>query len=497
MEVLHNLLTGLGTAILPVNLFYCLLGTTVGNLIGILPGIGPVTAMALLLPFTFGRDPASSIIMLAGIYYGAMYGGAATSVLLNIPGEPSAVPTAIEGYPLARQGRAGAALGMSAIASFVAGTVGVLIMTFLSPPLAELAVKFGPPEYFSLMIFGVCLVTTLSGKSILRGWISATIGLIAGTMGLDVLTGIKRFTFGRPELAEGIDFLVAVVALFAISEIMFSLEEPSERIFKKKIGKLLPTREDWSHSFWAMLRGTVIGFLIGIPPGGGPTIGSFIAYGVEQRLSRRPEKFGHGAIEGIASCEAANNSAAVGQMIPLFSLGIPGSPSMAVLFGAFIILGLDPGPFLFQQHPQFVWTVIASMYIGNVMLLAMNLPLIGLFVKLLNVPYKVLLCIILVFAFIGVYAVNNSVFDLGLMIIIGMLGYLLRKMDFSPVPMILGMVLGDKIEMAFRRSLIMSNGNPTIFVTRPISLAILMLTVLFVIFLICSIKKKGITETGE
>lgn len=494
MGVLENLLTGFSVAISPVNLLYCLLGTFVGNLIGVLPGIGPITAMALLLPFIFGRDPITSIIILAGIYYGAMYGGAITSVLLNVPGEPSSVCTAIEGYPMAKQGRAGPALGMAAIASFFAGTVGIILMMVLSPPLAELALRFGPPEYFSLMILGLCTVTALAGKSIIKGFISVVIGLMTATIGIDVLTSIRRFTFGRPELFEGIDFLVVIMGLFAVAEVMLNIEQPEGTIFKTKIGRLLPTWEDWSYSAMAMVRGTAIGFLAGVLPGGGATVGSFLAYGVEKRVSKRPEKFGQGAIEGIASCEAANNSAAAGAMIPLFTLGIPGTAAAAVLFGAFVMLGLQPGPFLFRDRPDFVWAIIASMYIGNVMLLAMNMPFIGFFVKLLAVPYKVLMTAILVLSFIGTFAINSSVFDLWLMLGIAAIGYLLRKLDFSPAPLILGMVLGQNIEMAFRRSLTLSSGDPLIFVTRPISATLLALAVIWLTFLVYGMKKRPVEE---
>ncbi len=494
MGILQNLLNGFDIAISPINLFYCLLGTVIGNLIGILPGIGPVTAMALLIPFTFGRDPITSIIMLAGIYYGAMYGGAVTSVLLNVPGESSSVPTALEGYPMARQGRAGPALGMSAIASFVSGTVAVVLMMILSPPLAELALRFGPPEYFSLMILGMCTVTALSGRSILKGWISAVIGLVAATAGIDVLTSVNRFTFGRPELFDGIDFLIVIMGVFAIAEVMLNIEEPEGGIFQARIGSLLPSREDWAISVVPMTRGTFIGFLAGILPGGGATVGSFLAYGVEKRVSKHPERFGQGAIEGIASCEAANNSAAVGAMIPLFTLGIPGTAAAAVLFGAFVMLGLQPGPFLFRDHPHFVWAIIASMYIGNLLLLAMNMPLISLFIRLLKVPYKVLMVIILVLAFIGTYSINGNVFDLWLMLIIAGIGYLLRKLDFSPAPLILGMVLGQNMELAFRRSLIISSGNPVIFFTRPISATLLILAALWLIFLVLGLKKRPIEE---
>jgi putative tricarboxylic transport membrane protein len=494
MGVLGNLLTGMQIAITPINLIYCLLGTFIGNLIGILPGIGPVTAMALLIPFTFGRDPITSIIMLAGIYYGAMYGGAITSILLNVPGESSSVPTAMEGFPMAKEGRAGPALGMAAIASFVAGTVGVILMMVLSPPLAELALRFGPPEYFSLMILGLCTVTALSSKSILKGWISCLIGLMMATVGIDVLTSIRRFSFGRPEFFEGIDFLVVIMGLFAIAEVLLNLEEPSGEIFKTKIKRILPTREDWSYSAMAMVRGTLIGFLAGVLPGGGATVGSFLAYGVEKRVSKRPEKFGHGAIEGLASCEAANNSAAAGAMIPLFTLGIPGTAAAAVLFGAFVMLGLQPGPFLFRDHPDFVWGIIASMYIGNVMLLAMNMPLIGLFIKILTVPYKVLMTVILVLSFIGTFAINSSIFDLWLMLGIAAIGYLLRKLDFSPAPLILGMVLGQNMEMAFRRSLTISSGDPLIFVTRPISATLLIIAAIWLTFLAYGLKKRPIEE---
>ena len=378
MELLNYLFLGFSVVFEPMNLFYCFTGVLIGTLVGVLPGLGPVAAMSLLLPATFHTTPVASIIMLAGIYYGAMYGGSTTSILVNIPGEAASVMTCIDGYQMARQGRAGPALGISAFGSFIAGTIGIIGMMLISPPLVNFALKFGPPEYFSLMVLGLMVLTFLTSASMIRALMMATFGLMVGTIGLDNISGLARFTFNIPELLDGVGLVPVVMGLFGISEVLLNLELKTTReVFTTKVKGLLPTLEDWAGSIWAILRGTVLGFFLGILPGGGAVIASFVSYAVEKRVAKHPERFGKGAIEGVAAPEAANNAAAQGAFIPLLTLGIPSNVVMALLLGALIVHGVTPGPLLLSQHPQLFWGVVASMYVGNIMLLALNLPLIG------------------------------------------------------------------------------------------------------------------------
>jgi putative tricarboxylic transport membrane protein len=474
MDLFHELILGFGVAIQPVNLFYCFLGCLIGTLVGVLPGLGPTAAMSLLLPATFHIPPVTAIIMLAGIYYGAMYGGSTTSILVNIPGEAASVMTCLDGYQMARQGRAGAALGMSAFGSFIAGTLGIVGMTIMAPPLASFALKFGPPEYFSLMSMGMVVLSFLTGASMVRSLMMACFGLIVGTVGMDAVSGSTRFTFGVTDLMDGVGLVPLVMGLFGISEILLNLEQKIDRdIFKTTVKGLLPTVEDWIQSKWAILRGTVIGFILGILPGGGAVLASFVAYAVEKRVSKYPEKFGTGVIEGVAAPESANNAAAQSAFIPLLTLGLPANVVMALLLGALILHGVTPGPLLLTKHPDIFWGVIASMYIGNVMLLVLNLPLIGLWVQLLKIPYPFMMPAIILFCVLGAYSVANSITDVLLMLLFGLVGYLMKKLKFDAPPLVLAFVLGPLIEYYFKSSLMFSRGSFTVFFTRPISLVCL------------------------
>ena len=478
MELLNYLFLGFSVVFEPMNLFYCFTGVLIGTLVGVLPGLGPVAAMSLLLPATFHTTPVASIIMLAGIYYGAMYGGSTTSILVNIPGEAASVMTCLDGYQMARQGRAGPALGISAFGSFIAGTIGIIGMMLISPPLVNFALKFGPPEYFSLMVLGLMVLTFLTSSSMVRALMMATFGLMVGTIGLDNISGLARFTFNIPELLDGVGLVPVVMGLFGISEVLLNLELKTTReVFTTKVKGLLPTLEDWAQSIWAILRGTVIGFFLGILPGGGAVIASFVSYAVEKRVSKNPEKFGKGAIEGVAAPEAANNSAAQGAFIPLLTLGIPSNVVMALLLGALIVHGVTPGPLLLSQHPQLFWGVVASMYVGNIMLLALNLPLIGMWVQLLKVPYAILFPIIILFCLIGSYSINNSATDVAIMLVFGVIGYLMKKISLEAAPMVLAFVLGPMMETALRQALIKSRGSFSIFFTRPISATCLIIAI--------------------
>ncbi len=474
MDFLTNLGQGFVIALNPWNLVYAFIGAVIGTAVGVLPGLGPSATIALLLPVTYKLDPTSATIMLAGIYYGAMYGGSTTSILLNIPGEASSVLTCLDGYQMARKGRAGPALGMSAMGSFVAGTLGVVAMSMVAPALAGFALKFGPAEYTSLVFFGLMMTVSLSGQSLLKGLLMAALGIIVGTVGIDPVFGAPRFTFGIPRLMDGVDFIAAAMGLFGISEVMTNLEAPEVRdIFKTSLKGLLPNLEDWRRSWKGVLRGSAIGFFIGVLPGGGPTISAFIAYAVEKKSSKHPEEFGTGAIEGVASPEAANNAASTSSFIPLLTLGIPGNNAMAMMFVALMLHGITPGPMLFQEHPNLFWGVIASMYIGNVMLLALNLPLIGMWVRFLKVPYHYLAAIIVIICVIGAYSIKNTAFDVGLMMLFGVFGYFLRKGGFPLPPMMLAIVLGRFLERAFLQSLQLSAADLGIFIQKPISAALL------------------------
>ena len=492
MDILANVMLGFQVALQPANLFFCFMGVLIGTLVGVLPGLGPVAAMSLLLPTTFHLSPVSAVIMLSGIYYGAMYGGSTTSILVNIPGEAASVITCLDGYQMARKGRAGAALGIAAFGSFIAGTLSILGLMLLAPMLAEVALKFGPPEYFSLMLLGLVIVTFLAGSSMPKALLMAAFGLFLGLIGMDIMTATPRFTLDIYFLMDGIGLVPVVMGLFGISEVLLNLESNvSREIFETKIKGLLPNRQDWRDSAWPIIRGSVIGFFLGILPGGGAVISSFVSYGVEKKLSARPEQFGSGVIEGVAGPESANNAAAGGAFIPLLTLGIPANAVMAMLLGALTIYGMQPGPMLIKEHPDLFWGVVTSMYIGNIMLLVLNLPLIGIWVKILKIPYEYLFPLILLFCLIGAFSLNNSVGEIGLMLFFGGVGYLMKKFDYEAAPLVLAMVLGPMMENALRQSLIMANGSAGIFFTRPISLGVVLLVLaLLILPMLPWVKKK-------
>ena len=482
MDLFSNLLYGFSVALTPVNLLYCFIGVFIGTLIGVLPGIGPVGAMSLLLPTTFHSSPVGAIIMLAGIYYGAMYGGSTTSILLNIPGEAASVVTCLEGYQMARRGRAGPALGISAFGSFIGGTFSIIGLMLVAPPLAEGALKFGPPEYFSLMVLGMTLLIYLASGSIPKALMMAILGVVLGIIGIDPTSGVQRFTFNILELNDGIGLVPLVMGLFGISEVLLNVEQGLKReIFQTKITGLFPNLNDWRKSAGPIARGSVLGFFLGILPGGGALISSFVAYAMEKKLSRTPERFGQGAIEGVAGPETANNSATGGAFIPLLTLGIPANVVMAMLLGALLIHGMQPGPMLLQTHPDLFWGVVTSMYIGNAMLLLLNLPLIGLWVQVLKVPYRILFPMILLFCLIGAYSINYSKMDILIMIIFGIVGYLMKKFQYEGAPLVLAYVLGPMLEMSLRQSLTMSDGKFSIFFTRPISAVGIAVAILLVL----------------
>jgi len=475
MDFFEHLAGGFAVALSASNLFYCAIGAILGTAIGVLPGLGPPATIALLLPVTFKMDPVSAVIMLSGIFYGAMYGGSTTSILLNIPGEAASVVTCLDGYKMARNGRAGAALGISALGSFIAGSLAVLGISILAPTLASFALKFGPPEYFCLVLLGLMMAVYLSEESVLKGLMMGLLGLLLGTIGLDPVSGSQRFTFGVSRLTDGIDFVVMVMGLFGLAEILCNMEAPENReIFKTALKGLLPTRQDWRQCWASVMRGSALGFFIGVLPGGGAIISSFAAYAVEKRLSKHPERFGSGAIEGVAAPEAANNAASTSSFIPLLTLGIPGNASIAMIFVALMIHGIRPGPLLLQEHPNLFWGVIASMYIGNIMLLGLNLPLIGFWVRMLKVPYRYLAVVVVVICVIGAYSVNNSTWDVGMMVFFGVVGYLLRKFAFPASPFILAMILGPMLEKTLQQSLIASGGDFLTFLNRPISASLLL-----------------------
>ena len=474
-----NVLDGFRVATTPENMLFCFIGVLLGTLVGVLPGIGPAGAMALLLPVSLKITPVGTFIMLAGIYYGSMYGGSTTSILVSIPGEPASVMTCVDGYQMALKGRAGPALGISAFGSFIAGTFSVIGLMILATPLATAALKFGPPEFFCLVLMGLTLVTYLSQKSAEKALMSALLGMLLSWVGLDLINGQSRFTFGNMELNDGIGVIPLVMGLFGISEVFLELEK-DERIelVKTKIAHLLPSREDWRQSTGPIVRGSVLGFLLGIIPGGGGIIANFMSYVMEKRISKHPETFGTGDIAGVAGPEAANNAAAGGAFIPLLSLGIPMNATVALLFAALLIHGVRPGPLMIQERGDIFWGIIASMYIGNVMLLVLNLPLIGLWVKVLKVPYRIVFPMILLFCLIGSYAISLSILDLELMLGFGVLGYLMRKFDFDTAPLVLAFLLGPMMEVAMRQSLLLSQGSFMVFFTRPIAVSCLAIAAL-------------------
>jgi len=475
-ETLQNLYLGFSVALTPSVLLYAFVGCVIGTIVGVLPGVGPLAGISLLLPASFGLDATSAIVLLAGIYYGAMYGGSTTSILMRIPGEAASVMTCIDGYAMTRKGRAGPALAIAAIGSFVAGTVSVIGLMFLAPPLASFALRFGPPEYFALLLLGLLMLAYMSGGSMLKSLAMAALGLLLGMIGIDPMTGFLRFSYGLIELGDGIGVVPVAVGLFGLSEILLTAGQPtSPEVIKPRLRELLPSREEWRSSLWPIGRGTVLGFLIGIIPGSAHIISSFVSYAVERRLSRHPERFGQGAIEGVAGPESANNSAASGAFVPMLALGVPSGPIPAVMIAAMMVHGTAPGPLLITQQPELFWGFIASMYVGNLVLLILNLPLVGLFVNVLRIPYPLLYPAILIFCVLGVYAVNGSVVDIGIMTVMAALGYALRKFDFETAPVVLGLILAPMVEMSLRQSLSMSSGSYSIFVTRPIALAMLML----------------------
>jgi putative tricarboxylic transport membrane protein len=466
MGPLEGLAYGFAVALTPGNLFACFLGVLIGTVVGVLPGIGPVGAMALLLPSTFALSPATALIMLCGIYYGSMYGGSTTSILVNVPGEAASVVTAIDGYQMARKGRAGAALAVSAVGSFVAGSLGVVGIVLFAGWLADAALQFGPPEYFALAVAGLAVLSRLSGGSVLASFVMVGLGLAIGTVGMEPISGFPRFTFGSVQLAQGLELVPIIMGLYGVAEVLTLAEGGLRRsqIVKVRLREMFPTRDEWRRSSAPIARGSVVGFLTGLVPGPASVLATFIAYTVERRVSKTPEHFGTGAIEGVAGPEAANNGATAGAMVPLLSLGIPFSPATAILLGALVIHGIQPGPLLMTNQPEVFWGLVASMYIGNVVLLILNLPFVGVFVNLLRIPYGWLVPAILVISIIGVYSVNSNTADIWIMVVAGVVGYLLRKLGFEMAPLLLALVLGDRIEEQFRTALTISRGSYATFV---------------------------------
>jgi putative tricarboxylic transport membrane protein len=481
VDFLSNLALGFSVALTPFNLLMAVCGVTVGILIGALPGVGPPSGVAMLLPLTFGMEPTSGIIMLAALYAGTMYGGTITAVLINTPGESASVVTCLDGYQMALKGQAGKALGIAAVGSFVAGTVGVVLLMLVSPALAKWSLSFGPPETFALMLLGLTTVTLLTGEDALKGYISMALGLMLAMVGFDIIAGTPRYGFGVPELMDGIDFLPAAIGLFGLGEVLVGAETSgTAQMVQKRIRlrEVLPSLADFARSKWAIVRGTVLGFAVGVLPGAGPTVASFLSYTVEKKVSKRPQDFGKGAIEGVAAPESANNAAATAAMVPMLTLGIPGSATTAIMLGGLMMWGLRPGPMLFEKNPQFVWGLIASQYIANVMLLVMSTLFIPLFVRALRIPYSILMPLIIVFCVTGAYSLKNSLFDVGTMLVFGVAGYFMKKLGYSPAALVLALVLGPLAERALRQSLILSDAGLGIFFTRPISATLMVAALL-------------------
>jgi putative tricarboxylic transport membrane protein len=496
MDILGNLALGFTAALSVTNLLYCFLGAVVGTAIGVLPGLGPTATISILLPLTFGLPSDAALIMLAGIYYGAQYGGSTTAILVNLPGEPSSIVTALDGYQMARQGRAGLALATAAIGSFVAGTIATLLIALFSPPLAELALEFGPTEYFSLMVLGLASSIVLARGSLFHALAMITLGLLLGCVGMDINSGVARYSFDTPQLIDGIDFIIVAMGIFGLSEIVVNLEKKMSRtLIVKSVTGLVPSREDVRRIIGPILRGTALGSLLGILPGGGAMIASFASYSFEKKISRNPSDFGKGAIEGVAGPESANNAGAQTSFIPMLTLGIPSNAVMALMIGALILQGIQPGPTMMTDQPRLFWGLIVSMWIGNLFLLILNLPLIGLWVRMISLPYHLLYPAILVFCGIGVFSLSNSIFDIQLMALFGLLGYVLLKLDCEPAPMLLGFILGRMMEQYLRRAMLLSRGDPWVFVTRPISglMLFLAIAVLFAVLLPVIRKKREVT----
>ncbi len=492
MELVTNLGLGLQTAFTLTNLLYCLGGVFLGTLIGVLPGLGPTATIAMLLPITFGLPPVSALIMLAGIYYGSQYGGSTTAILVNLPGEAASVVTALDGYQMARQGHAGKALATAAIGSFFAGTVATVLIALFAPPLAEVALEFGPADYFSLMVLGLVAAVVLAHGSLLHAFGMVVLGLLLGLIGTDVNSGAARYTFDLPQLADGIGFVIVAMGMFGLGEIVRNLEHEGTRsVMVTKIEGLMPTKADFKRMWAPIVRGTALGSVLGILPGSGSILGSFASYSLEKRISKTPSRFGKGAIEGVAGPESANNAGAQTSFIPMLTLGIPSNPVMALMIGAMIIQGIQPGPSVITEQPALFWGIIVSMWIGNFFLIVLNLPLIGLWVRLIMVPYHYLYPVILVFCGIGVFSLNNSDFDIFLMALFGFLGYVFAKLDCEPAPMLLGFILGPLMEEYLRRALIIGHGDPLVFVTNPISATMLVLAVIAMAFVLMpAIRKK-------
>jgi putative tricarboxylic transport membrane protein len=484
-ETLQNLALGFSVALSPGVLAYAVIGCIVGTAVGVMPGLGPLAGISLLLPVSFGLPPTTAIVLLAGIYYGAMYGGSTTSILMRIPGEAASVMTCIDGYEMTRRGRAGAALAIAAIGSFVAGTVAVVGLMLLAPPLAEFALRFGPPEYAALLVLGLLVLAAMSGGSMAKALAMATLGLLLGTIGIDTMSGFFRFGYGLPELGDGLGVVPVAVGLFGLSEILLAAEEKAPASPKPPpFRELWANREELREAAPATLRGTVIGFLVGIVPGSAHILASFVSYAVERRLSKHPDRFGKGAVAGVAGPESANNAAACGAFVPMLALGVPSGPIPAVMLAALMVHGIAPGPLLIEQQPALFWGFIASMYVGNLVLLALNLPLVSLFVSLLRIPYYLLYPAVLVFCCLGVYAVNASVIDLWIMTACGLLGWVLRKLDFEVAPIVLGLILSPLLETSVRQSLAMSSGSYAVFVERPIALTLLIVAALLFLLMI-------------
>ena len=492
MELLSNLALGFSTALDPFNLLYCFIGVLLGTAVGVLPGLGPVATIAMLLPLTFGLPPESSLIMLAGIYYGAQYGGSTTAILINLPGESSSVVTAIDGYQMAKKGRAGQALATAALGSFFAGTVATMILALFAPPLATVALEFGPAEYFSLMVLGLVASVALASGSLLKAFIMILLGLLLGLVGTDVNSGMQRYTFDLPGLADGLNFVALSMGVFGLGEIIRNLEhEHTRTVMVKSVGGLMLSRDDFRRIIGPVLRGTGIGSLLGILPGGGAMLASFASYTLEKKISKNSAEFGHGAIEGVAAPESANNAGAQTSFIPMLTLGIPSNPVMALMIGALIIQGITPGPNVVTDEPALFWGLIISMWVGNALLVLLNLPLIGMWVRMLSIPYHLLFPAIIAFCCIGAFSVNNNPFDVFAMAMFGGIGYLLVKLEFEPAPLLLGFVLGPMLEENLRRAMIVSRGDPTIFVTQPLSLILLLMSAaLLTVVLLPSIRKK-------
>ncbi len=493
METLRLLAAGFGVALQPANLAFAAAGVLVGQLIGVLPGIGPASTIAILLPVTASLNVTAAMIMFVGVYYGAMYGGTITSVLMSIPGESASVMTTLDGYQMALQGRAGPALGIAAFGSFIAGTLGVVALMLLGPSLAQFALAFGPPEYATLLVLSFSLVVYLPGRNRAKGAVSTLLGLWLAVVGVDLISGLPRFTFGQLKLLSGVEFVPVAVGLFGLAEVLAYVQTGRTGAMVRadlSLRGVMPTAADWIASRWAIIRGGVIGFFVGILPGAGATAASMISYAVEKRVARYPERFGRGAIEGVAAPESANNAAAVGALVPLLTLGIPGSATAAVMLGGLLMFGLRPGPLLFQQHPQFVWGVIASMYVGNLLLVLLNVAAIPAFVRVLRVPRAVLLPSIVAVAIVGVFSLENSVFEVWMALFFGALGYAMQRLDYSPAPLVLALVLGKTLEESVRQSLLLSHGDLTIFVTRPLAAAFLILTAVLVVLPMLS-RRRG------